>query len=82
MRLSIKSLLAASAGLTILLLSLVLLCTFQLQRALATQAQAESQRYQSYLLANELRQSSDGRARNFQRGQSGSEYGRPGRTTA
>ncbi|MBX9298494.1 methyl-accepting chemotaxis protein [Chromobacterium vaccinii] len=59
MRLSIKSLLAASAGLTILLLSLVLLCTFQLQRALATQAQAESQRYQSYLLANELRQSSD-----------------------
>ncbi|QND86086.1 Uncharacterized protein ChrSV_3860 [Chromobacterium vaccinii] len=59
MRLSIKSLLAASAGLTILLLSLVLLCTFQLQQALGTQARAESQRYQSYLLANELRQSSD-----------------------
>ncbi|POZ60202.1 methyl-accepting chemotaxis protein [Chromobacterium alticapitis] len=59
MKLSMKSLLTASAALMIMLLSLVLLCTLRLQQALGTQANAEAQRYQSYLLANELRQSSD-----------------------
>ncbi|MEO9386092.1 methyl-accepting chemotaxis protein [Chromobacterium phragmitis] len=59
MKLNIKTLLAASAGLLILLLLLVLLCTLRLQQAQGWQARAEAQRYQSYLLANELRQSSD-----------------------
>ena len=59
MKLSIKSLLTASAGVFALLLLLLLLCTLRLRQELDSQAQAEAQRNQSYLLANELRQSSD-----------------------
>ncbi|MGR2678625.1 methyl-accepting chemotaxis protein [Chromobacterium haemolyticum] len=59
MKLSIKSLLTASASVFALLLLLLLLCTLRLRHELGLQAQVESQRNQSYLLANELRQSSD-----------------------
>ncbi|MBN3002867.1 methyl-accepting chemotaxis protein [Chromobacterium alkanivorans] len=59
MKLSIKSLLTAGAGVFALLLLLLLLCTLRLRHELDLQAQAEAQRTQSYLLANELRQSSD-----------------------